>query len=87
MEDESSFHALRVRQNAMNRTLRTAKGEIPLPIFFPVTTFGCSFQLDELFRPHLERFFPAVLASLHYTRRLESAWHSPLFIAPVDSRR
>src|SRR5208282_4192169 len=64
----------------MNRTLRTAKGEIPLPTFFPVTTFGRYFEVDELVRPHIDRFCPAVLASLHYARSLKSAWHRPLFI-------
>ena len=64
----------------MNRALRTAKGEIALPTFFPVTTFGRSFEMDELVRPHLDRFCPAVLASLHYARPLKTPWRSPLFI-------
>jgi tRNA-guanine family transglycosylase len=64
----------------MNRVLRTAKGTIALPTFFPVTTFGRSFQLDELVRPHLDRFCSGLLASLHYVRHLKSGWHRPLFI-------
>jgi tRNA-guanine family transglycosylase len=64
----------------MNRVLHTAKGPIALPTFFPVTTFGRSYELDELVRPHLERFFPAALASLHYARPLDSGWQRPLFI-------
>jgi tRNA-guanine family transglycosylase len=64
----------------MKRILRTAKGAIALPTFFPVTTFGRSFEVDELVRPHLDRFCPAVLASLHYARSLKSTWRRPLFI-------
>jgi helicase len=64
----------------MIRMLRTTKGAIALPTFFPVTTFGRSFEVDELVRPHLNRFCPAILASLHYARSLEATWRRPLFI-------
>jgi queuine/archaeosine tRNA-ribosyltransferase len=64
----------------MNTGLHTSKGLIPSPTFFPVTTFGRSFEVDELIRPHLDRFCPAILSSLHYARPMKEPWDRPLFI-------
>jgi len=64
----------------MNTGLHTSKGHIPFSTFFPVTTFGRSFEVDELIRPHLDRFCPAILSSLHYARPMVEPWDRPLFI-------
>jgi 7-cyano-7-deazaguanine tRNA-ribosyltransferase len=64
----------------MTTGLHTSKGPIPFPTFFPVTTFGRSFEVDEFIRPHLDRFCPAILSSLHYARPMVEAWDRPLFI-------
>ncbi|MHA7816165.1 MAG: tRNA-guanine transglycosylase [Pseudohaliea sp.] len=53
------------------RTLQTRLGKILLPTFFPVTTFGDKYPLDNLIRPYLPRLCQCVLVSHHYAAHLE----------------
>lgn len=50
------------------RTLATRRGEIRLPAYVPVTTFGSKYPLDDLVRPYLPRLAPAVMVSYHFVR-------------------
>ena len=63
----------------MTSVLKTAKGPVPLPAFFPVTTFGAKFPLDEVVRPHLARFAHAIMVSRFYADKLHPQ-HLPVFI-------
>ena len=53
------------------RTIVTRRGEIHLPAYVPVTTFGDKYPLDNLVRPYLPRLAPAVMASYHYVRQMK----------------
>lgn len=53
-----------------NKVLQTTKGEIRFPAFFPVTTFGGKFPLDQVVRPHLFRVAPAVMVSHFYAQKM-----------------
>lgn len=65
-------------------SLNTRKGQIALPSFFPVTTFGNKYPLDRLIRPYLPRLSQAVLVSHHYAAHLDEHPNEhpgvPLFI-------
>ncbi len=62
--------------------LATMHGEIAFPCFMPVTTFGGKYPLDEILRPYLPRFSPALMVSHFYAQDLEKAKRPqcPLFI-------
>jgi helicase len=60
--------------------LRTAQGNIRLPAYIPVTTFGQKYPLDDLIRPYLPRLAPAMMVSLHYAREMKERPTIPLFI-------
>ena len=60
-------------------SLQTAKGEIRFPTFFPVTTFGSKFPLDEVVRPYLNRFAQAIMVSHFYAEKI-TLQHLPVFI-------
>lgn len=64
------------------RTLSTAHGEVAFPCFMPVTTFGGKYPLDEVIRPYLKRFAPALMASHYYAQSMKKADRPehPLFI-------
>lgn len=51
--------------------LITRRGELKLPSFFPVTTFGNKYPLDRLIRPYLPRLCQGVLVSHHYASHLD----------------
>ena len=60
--------------------LKTGRGEIQLPAYIPVTTFGKKYPLDDLVRPYLPRLAQAVMVSYHYARQA-AEWPSlPLMI-------
>lgn len=54
-----------------NRSLVTRRGNVRLPSFFPVTTFGSKYPLDRLIRPYLPRLCQAMLVSYHYAAHLD----------------
>lgn len=54
----------------MPRTLQLAGRELALPAFLPVTTFGGKFRLDEILRPYLPQFSPAVMVSHYYAQKM-----------------
>ena len=62
------------------RKLVTRKGEIPLPAYLPVTTFGQKYPLDNLVRPYLPRLAPAMMVSFHYAKKIEEPPPIPLFL-------
>lgn len=55
----------------MTSSLRTRRGSLHLPTFFPVTTFGNKYPLDRLIRPYLPRLAQGVLVSYHYATHLD----------------
>jgi helicase len=63
------------------KVLKTRKGEVLLPTFMPVTTFGAKYPLDNLVRPYLPRLASAVMVSVHYAKqRTSEAMPLPLFV-------
>jgi tRNA-guanine family transglycosylase len=66
------------------RVVITRRGQLKLPTFFPVTTFGEKYPLDRLIRPYLPRLCQGVLVSHHYASHLDENPHEhpgvPLFI-------
>jgi len=51
--------------------LNTRRGQIQLPTFLPVTTFGNKYPLDRLIRPYLPRLCQGILVSHHYAAHLD----------------
>jgi helicase len=62
------------------RTLPTRKAPVRLPAYFPVTTFGDKYPLDDLVRPYLPRLAPGVMVSCHYARQMKDPPRSPLLV-------
>jgi helicase len=63
------------------KTLKTRKGEIQLPTFMPVTTFGGKYPLDNLVRPYLARLASAGMVSMYYAKqRTKESIPLPTFI-------
>lgn len=60
--------------------LSTAHGTIPLPAFFPVTTYGDNYPLDKMVRPYLNRLAPCIMVSYHYAQKMQHRPSLPLFI-------
>ena len=60
--------------------LNTAHGQIRLPAYVPVTTFGEKYPLDDLVRPYLPRLAPAAMVSFHYARQMKERPSLPLLI-------
>ena len=58
----------------------TPHGEINLPAFLPVTTFGDKYPLDQLVRPYLHRVSQCLMASYHYARQMKTRPKMPMFI-------
>ena len=48
-------------------------GELRLPPFLPVTTFGGKFPIDEILRPYLSKFSSAIMVSHHYAQKMKEA--------------
>lgn len=63
----------------MTLSLETSKGTVQYPAFFPVTTFGGKFPLDEIARPYLKRFTQAIMVSHFYAQNIKEQ-HLPVFI-------
>jgi helicase len=62
------------------RTLQTRKGVIRLPAYFPVTTYGEKYPLDDLIRPYLPRLAPGVMVSRYYARLMKERPRIPLLL-------
>jgi len=60
--------------------INTARGIIKFPAYFPVTTFGEKYPLDDLVRPYLPRLAPAIMVSLHYARQMKARPAMPMLI-------
>ena len=54
--------------------------QIALPTFFPVTTFGGKFPLDDLVRPYLPRFAPGIMVSYHYAKKMKKRPQGVVFV-------
>lgn len=63
-----------------SRVLHTRSGDIPLPAYVPVTTFGRKYPLDDLVRPYLPRLASAVMVSFHYAKQMEDKPRLPLMV-------
>ena len=64
----------------MRKVLRTRRGEVRLPAYFPVTTFGERYPLDSLIRPYLPRLAAGVMVSYYYARRMSDAPRVPVLV-------
>jgi helicase len=60
--------------------INTTRGVIRFPAYFPVTTFGEKYPLDDLVRPYLPRLAPAIMVSLHYARQMKERPTMPMLI-------
>jgi tRNA-guanine family transglycosylase len=60
-------------------SLKTPRGVIHFPAFFPVTTFGNKFPIDHVIRPYIPRFSCAMMVSHHYAQKIKKQNH-PVFI-------
>jgi len=60
--------------------INTTRGVIKFPAYFPVTTFGEKYPLDDLVRPYLPRLAPAIMVSLHYARQMKERPTMPMLI-------
>jgi tRNA-guanine family transglycosylase len=64
------------------RSLIAGGQRVALPAFFPVTTFGGKFPLDDLVRPYLSRLAPGVMVSYHYAKKMK---RRPAGVVFIDS--
>jgi len=62
------------------KSLSTSSGTLSFPTFFPVTTFGGKFPLDELVRPYLPRLAPGLMVSYHYAKKMKQRPGGVVFI-------
>lgn len=62
------------------KSLKIGGNTIPLPAFFPVTTFGGRYPLDAIARPYLGEFSPGIMVSHYYAQPMKKRWHQPTFI-------
>lgn len=62
------------------KTLHTQHGDIAFPAFFPVTTFGDKYPLDNLVRPYLRRTNPCLMLSHYYALKMKKRPTMPIFI-------
>ena len=60
--------------------IKTAHGDIKLPAFFPVTTFGDKYPLDKLVQPYLKRTNPCLMVSHYYAQKMKKRPDMPIFI-------
>ena len=65
---------------AGSRVLKTRSGEIKLPAYIPVTTFGNKYPLDSLVRPYLPRLATAAMVSWHYAKQIDRPLRMPMFV-------
>ncbi len=64
----------------MGRSISVRGITLTLPAFFPVTTFGGRFPLDDLVRPYLHRLAPGVMLSYHYAKKMTDRPKGVVFI-------
>jgi tRNA-guanine family transglycosylase len=62
------------------RYLQTRHGNISLPAYVPVTTFGEEHPLDRLIQPYLPRLAQAMMVSYYYAKQMKSIPLLPLMI-------
>jgi tRNA-guanine family transglycosylase len=62
------------------KVLRTRRGDVRLPAYFPVTTFGERYPLDALIRPYLPRLASGVMVSYHYARGMTEVPRVPVLL-------
>lgn len=67
-------------RTARPEILKTRRGDIRLPAYIPVTTFGKKYPLDDLVRPYLPRLATAVMVSFHYAKQATSWPNLPTMI-------
>jgi tRNA-guanine family transglycosylase len=62
------------------RKLVTRRGEIRLPAYVPVTTFGQKYPLDRLIQPYLPRLASAMMVAYHYAKQMDEEPRLPLLV-------
>ena len=62
------------------KVLKTRRGDILLPAYIPVTTFGNKYPLDKLIQPYLPRLASAMMVSYSYAKKLDHEPALPLFV-------
>ena len=63
------------------RVLRTLRGDIRLPAYFPVTTFDyAKHPLDRLLQPYFKRLVDGIMVSYHYAPKMKQPFEIPTFI-------
>lgn len=60
--------------------IHVAHGDIELPTFMPVTTFGDKYPLDKLVQPYLKRMSQCLMVSHYYAREMKKRPSMPIFI-------
>lgn len=55
---------------SVSRTLIVGGRTLSFPAYFPVTTFGGAYPLDDLLRPYLPRLAQAAMVSYHYAQQM-----------------
>lgn len=65
-----------------HRVLMVGGKQLSLPAFFPVTTFGGKFPLDDLVRPYFPRLAPGIMVSYHYAKKMKE---KPAGVVFIDS--
>ena len=69
-----------IRNGRRSALIRTEHGDIRLPAFMPVTTYGGKYPLDSLVRPYLPRLSDCIMVSYHYAKQMRKRPSCPLFI-------
>jgi len=60
--------------------IKTARGDVLLPAYMPVTTYGSKYPLDSVLQPFLPRFAQMVMVNHLYAREITKSPKLPVFI-------
>ena len=69
-----------IKNGRRSSMIRTEHGDIRLPAFMPVTTFGEKYPLDSLVQPYLPRLSDCIMVSYYYAKQMKKRPSCPLFI-------
>ena len=64
----------------MREVIKTARGDVHLPAYMPVTTYGSKYPLDRVLQPFLPRFADMVMVNQLYAREITHEPKLPVFI-------
>lgn len=74
------MYEYKIHKGSRSALIRSKHGDIRLPAFMPVTTFGGKYPLDSLVRPYLPRLSDCIMVSYHYAKQMKKRPSCPLFI-------